>query len=169
MTTRLLHSACLLLVGLLVLAGCGGDFPPWSAPERDTSVAVRETPSGGVEALLVPCSPVRVTRVEVIAPRGEGDREGDPRLWQVDFTPPATDLRDVTLGVVPPGGTETVPWPATGLGQDPDASYIVNVVLDDGTAWEQGFSQERHLADGSVRFHDRNMSPDTFAEESRCP
>lgn len=162
-----LHRGTWLLVAAVLLAGCA---PPWSAPEHEHPVAVRATSSGMVEVLLVPCSPVRITRFEVTAPREVVQRAGDPRVWQVDFSPPATDLRRVMLGQVPPGGTEKVLWPPTDLAsQDPDFGYVVRVVLDDGDYWYQGFSRQRDLIDGRIMFHDRSVSPETFAEQSRCP
>jgi hypothetical protein len=157
-----------LLIAGFALVGCGGDFPPWSAPYHTAPVAVRMTASGQIEALLVPCSPTRVARFEVIAPMDGLLHENDPRVWQVDFTPPVPDLRSVVLGVVPPGGAVQIPWPAAGLADWDDDSFVVRAVLDNGEHWDQGFRPER-IADGEVRFRERNVSPETFAEQSRCP
>ncbi len=147
-----------------VLAGC---FP--SDPARVHPVAVRTTSSGEVEVLLVPCSPVLISRFEVTDPQEAFQSADDPRVWQVDFSPPATDLHRVTLGQVPPGGNEQVPWPSAGLdSRDPDKNYVVRVVLDNGGYWYQGFDQ-RHLTEGRILFRDRSISPEAFAEQSRCP
>ncbi|MGH3767926.1 MAG: hypothetical protein ACRDTX_22730 [Pseudonocardiaceae bacterium] len=156
-----------LIVAAVVLTGC--DLP-WSAPEHTPPVAVRAVPSGGVEVLLVPCSPVRITRFEVTAPREVVQRAEDPRVWQVDFSPPVTDLHRVVLGQVPQGGTAKVPWPPAGLGsQDPEFGHVVRVVLDDGDYWYQGFDRQRDLTNGRIMFHDKSISADVFAGQSRCP
>lgn len=158
----LCRSAWLLAVGAL-LAGC---FP--TEPANTPPVAIRATSSSEVEVLLVPCSPVRITRFEVTAPQEAFQDPDDPRVWQVDFSPPATGLRQVALGKVPPGGTEQVPWPAGGLEKDADKSYVVQVLLDDGVDWNQSF-EVSDLTDGRIMFHDRYVSPETFADQSRCP
>jgi hypothetical protein len=156
-----------LIVAAVALTGCE---VPWSAPEHNPPVAVQGTPAAGVEVLLVPCSPVRITRFEVTAPREVVQRAEDPRVWQVDFSPPVTDLRRVVLGQVSPGGAEKVPWPPAGLNrQDPEFGYVVRVVLDDGNYWYQGFRRQRDLTNGRIMFHDKSVSPETFAEQSRCP
>jgi hypothetical protein len=158
-----------VLVAIAVLlAGCGGDFPPWSAPGPDAPVAVRMTGSGAIEALLVPCTPARITRFEVTAPRQAVQEADDPRLWQVDFMPPVTDLRSVVLGEVPRGGTARIPWPPDALASGDVDSYVVRVELDSGHDWSLGFDPE-DLEGGDVRFRERNVSPETFAELSRCP
>jgi hypothetical protein len=156
----------LALVGLL--SGCGGDFPPWSAPAPTAPIAVRMSPTGQVEALLVPCTPVRIARLEVTAPREAVQAVDDPQLWQVDFAPPTTNLHTVVLGETPPGGAVRVPWPTGGLSGQEAHSFVVRVVLADGGDWWIGFQPEEDLADGQVRFQERNMTPEAFAEQSRC-
>ncbi|MGH8884608.1 MAG: hypothetical protein ACRDYX_05440 [Egibacteraceae bacterium] len=166
---RTCHRGVRLLAawGMVAAAGCA---LPWSAPDHADPVAVRATSSGEIEVLLVPCSSARVARFEVTAPREVVQRAGDLRVWQVDFSPPATDLRRVVLRDVPPGGTERVPWPAAGLAaEDADFGYVVRVVLDNGDYWHQGFSPPRDLTDGRVMFHDRPVSPEAFADQHRCP
>jgi len=145
------------------VAGC---TPPWSSFEAKDPLAIQGTSSGGVEALLVPCSPVRVTRFEVIDGADNAQKTDVPRLWQVDFSPPTTDLRRVVLGQVPPGGTEQVQWPAAGLdGQD--HGYVMQVGLESGEYWIQGFHQ-RDLTGGRVLFHNKLITPEAFAGQSRC-
>ena len=154
-----------LLAAVAVLVGCE---LPWSAQFLEPPVAVRATSVGGIEVLIASCSPVRITRFEVTAPKETIQRANDPRIWQVDFSPPATDLRRLVLGQVPPGGTEQVPWPPAGLSEDPDKIYVVRVVLDDGNYSYESF-QKSDLIGGRVLFHDRPVSPETFAEQSGCP
>jgi hypothetical protein len=163
-----LRRAVALFALVVLLAGCGGDFPPWSAPASTAPVAVRMTASGEIETLLVACTPARISRFEVIAPSDGVLDETDPRVWQVDFTPPVPDLHSVVLGVAPPGGAVRIPWPAAGLPGESEASYVVRAVLEDGERWDLGFRPER-IANGEVRFRERDLSPETFAEQSRCP
>lgn len=156
-----LRQSTWLFVAAVLLAGCA---PPWSAFE---ALAIRATSSGGVEVLLVPCSSMRITRFEVIAAADNAQNADVPRVWQVDFSPPATDLRRVVLGQLPLGGTEQVPWPPAGLGSQ-DNAYVVQVGLDSGDYWLQGFHQ-RDLTGGRILFHNKLVTPETFAEQSRCP
>jgi hypothetical protein len=158
-----------LLVAGFALVGCGVDFLPWSAPHNTAPVAVRMTPSGQIEALLVPCSPTRIARFEVIGSSDGLLHENDPRVWQVDFSPPVPDLRSVVLGVVPPGAVVQTPWPAAGLADSDEDGYVVRAVLDNGERWDLSFLPDEDLADGEIRFHEQNISPETFAEQSRCP
>ncbi|MGH8884609.1 MAG: hypothetical protein ACRDYX_05445 [Egibacteraceae bacterium] len=149
----------------IVLTGCE---LPWSAFEAEDPVAIRAS-SGEVEVLLVPCSPAGITSLHVTGVRETAESRDYPRVWQVDFSPPATDLRRVVLGQVPPGGTERVPWPPAGLdslGQE--YGYIVQVQLDGGDHWIQGFRQQ-NLTEGRILFHNESLSPDAFADKSRCP
>ena len=151
------------MAAAVLLAGC---TPPWSAFEATDPLAIRATSSGGVEALLVPCSSVRITRFEVIAAAETAQNADVPPVWQVDFSPPATDLRRVVLGQIPPGGTEEVQWPPADLSSQ-DSAYVVQVELDSGDYWIQGFRQ-RDLTDGRILFHNNLVSPEVFAEQSRC-
>ena len=161
---NVLHRGIWFFVAAVLLAGC---TPPWSAFEAEDPLAIRATSSGEVETLLVPCSSVRITRFEVIAAEGTVQNADVPRVWQVDFSPPATDLRRVVLGELPTGGIEQAPWPPVGLdGQD--KPYVVQVQLDGGDYWIQGFHQ-RDLAGGRILFHNKLVSPEIFAEQSRCP
>jgi hypothetical protein len=146
-----LRRAVALFALVVLLAGCGGDFPPWSAPASTAPVAVRMTASGEIETLLVACTPARIARFEVIAPSDGVLDETDPRV-----------------GVAPPGGAVRIPWPAAGLPGESEASYVVRAVLEDGERWDLGFRPER-IANGEVRFRERDLSPETFAEQSRCP
>jgi hypothetical protein len=155
-----------LIAAAVLLAGC---TPPWSTFEAMDPVALRATSSGEIEALLVPCSPVRITSFDVTGVRETPQSHDYPRIWQVDFSPPATDLRRVVLGQVPPGGTEQVRWPPAGLDSlSREYGYIVQIQLSSGDHWTQGFHRE-DLTGGQILFHNKTVTPEVFAAQSRCP
>jgi hypothetical protein len=163
-----LRLAMVLAAAAAVLTGCGGDFPPWSAPEPTDQLAVRETPAGVIEGVLVPCGPVRVSRIEVLMLGMGEDRGLARRAWQVDLVPPADGLLTFDVGGVPSGGVLRVPF--RGLADpDPKRGPLLQVVLADGTEWTESLGHSGELSGGRVRFHARTTSAAEFAERSRCP
>lgn len=164
-TMRLSHLRVrsLAAMGMVVIAGC---TPPWSAFEAEDPVAIRTTSSGEVEVLLVPCSPAGITSIEVTEVHKYDPSQEDPRIWQVDFSPPVTNLHSFVLGQAPPQGAQQVPWPSAGLGEE--YGYIVEVQLDGRDYWVQGFHRQ-DLPDDQILFHNELLSRETFAERSRCP
>jgi hypothetical protein len=162
-----LRLALVAAVAAAVLSGCG-DFPPWSAPEPPDRLALRETPAGVIEGMLVPCGPVRVSRIELMQSRVGEDPALRPRAWQVDFAPPVDGLRTFEIGGVPPGAVLRVPFRGRD-DLDPERGLLVQVVLADGTVWGQDLRRDEDLSGGRVRFHARTTSAAEFAERSRCP
>lgn len=156
--------AAVLAVAMVTACGPSSDFPPWSAPLPDDRIALHHTESGQFEILLAPCTPVEVTRLELVGPVGLGDDlDTVPRIWQVEFRPPVSDLRTVTIGVVPPGGTESVSWEAAEL---PPLDTMVAVAhLADGTTWRVAMPDEGR---GSVRFLAEDFPFAEFQDRSRC-
>ena len=88
--------------------------------------------------------------------------EKDTRIWKVSF-PRGSTLRSFVLGDVPPGATEEVKWQGFGARQ----SFVVSFTTEDGETPYQGFVLE-DLVGGRIRFHEKNMTLEQFAEESRC-
>ncbi|RAS59829.1 hypothetical protein C8D87_113135 [Lentzea atacamensis] len=146
--------AAVVALGLLV----GGCVP--QAPYDP--IAVRLTESGQVEIVYTSCQPLPVVTAEVVAPGEQIFDDGDPRLWQVDFSPPA-DLKQFVVGETPSGAVDRVPFQQP----QPGRILVARIVLHGDLALYHDFTLD-DLSGGKVTYRQKNMAPEDFRRETSC-
>jgi hypothetical protein len=146
--------AAVAALGLLV-GGCvpQAEFDP---------IAVRLTESGQVEIVYTSCQPVKVVTAELVAPKDAVFYDDDPRLWQVDFSPPA-EIQRFVVGEKPSGAVDRVPFQQPQSGQ----MLVARIILHGDVALYHDFKLE-DLSGGKVAYGPKNMSPDDFRRETSC-
>lgn len=149
-------SKCLIAALLaMVSQAClpSTDFDPIAVQVMDNSPVIPYTS----------CSPLKVKEAEILLPGDVVVEESDPRLWQVDFSPPSPN-KEFGLTVSGSEGIVRVMW--TPLSDISDI-LVGRLVLEDGTRISQDF-QLTELAIGIIRYEDKNMPLRDFETQSMC-
>jgi hypothetical protein len=143
-----------VLAACLLLAGCS------PASTR----AVRLTDSGMPQMVDLACESRMLTYMEI---RGDnGDQvldEKDPVYWRIEFPEPKQHYT-VTVGKLPEGAVEKVPW------RSPVGNELLDWDMGNGDAWEPGeqFTLD-DLQGGKVRHRNETLTAAQFAKiQTNC-